>query len=270
MKKLFIFSTLFVITIIFTNCNENNNEKIEVLNSEQIILNDFIKNKCVGYRGNKNDILKDEYITKYKEDFKKLSDSIKLIENWKGKIVSIDLSNWDSFGQTEINVDIEYDLSEFQKITFKSKRFFSKKNIDSNLLYRQLKELKVGQSIFFSGIFAKDKDDKIEFDDDFAISDYSKNELVCSPKILFHIATVTSNKLKFTETESFKICSEQLYQSWELMKGSIRGKYSKSQLSEGLKKTANLVKPYSLKFSKDEKEYYQSLTDCLKSNFDKY
>ena len=35
------------------------------------------------------------------------------------------------------------------------------------------------------------------------------------------------------------------------MKGSIRGKYSKSQLSEGLKKTANLVKPYSLKFSKE-------------------
>ena len=65
MKKLLKFSALLVITIIFTNCNENNDKKIEVLNSEQIILNDFIKNNCVGYRDNKNDILKDEYITKY-------------------------------------------------------------------------------------------------------------------------------------------------------------------------------------------------------------
>lgn len=269
MKKLFILSTLLVIAIIFTNCNENNDEKIEVLNSEQIILNDFIKNKCLGYRGNKNDILKDEYITKYKEDFKKLSDSIKVIENWKGKIVGIDLSNWDSFGQTEINVDIEYDLSEFQKITFKSKRFFSKKNIDSNLLYRQLKELKVGQSIFFSGIFAKDKNDKIEFDDDFAISDYSKNEFICSPKILFHIATVTSNELKFTETESYKVCSNQLYRSWEFMNGRIRGKYSQSELSRELSLNAKLVKKYSINFTKEEKDYYQSLTDCFKINFDK-
>ena len=204
MKKLFKFSILLVITIIFTNCNENNDKKIEVLNSEQIILNDFIKNKCVGYRDNKNDILKDEYITKYKEDFKKLSDSIKVIENWKGKIVRIDLSNWDSFGQTEINVDIEYDLSEFQKITFKSKRFFSKKNIDSN-----------------------------------------------------------------TETESYKVCSNQLYRSWEFMNGRIRGKYSQSELSRELSLNAKLVKKYSINFTKEEKDYYQSLTDCFKINFDK-
>jgi hypothetical protein len=266
MKKLFKFSALLVIAIFFSNCNENNDEKKEVLNSEQIILNEFIINKCNGCRGNKNDIQRDEYITKYKEEFKNLSDSIKIIENWKGKIVRIDLSNWDSFGQTEINADIEYELSEYQKITFKSKRFFKKKNIDSNLLYRQLKELKVGQSIYFSGIFGKDKDNNIEFDIFMTDTD---NEIVCSPKVVFNLASVTLDKLSFTETESFIISSNQLYKSWEYMNGRIRGKYSQSELSRELTLNAKLVKPYSLKFTKEEKDYYQSLTDCFKINFDK-
>lgn len=266
MNKLIVIPFLSIIAFVIISCGENKVEKKEELNSEQITFNEFIINKCKGSRGNKNDIQRDEYLTKYKEEFKNLSDSIKIIENWKGKIVKIDLSNWDSFGQTEIDVDIEYELSEYQKVTFKSKRFFKKKNIDSNLLYRQLKELKVGQSIFFSGIFGKDKDDNIEFDI-FMTDNY--NEIVCSPKVIFNLASVTIDKLSFTETESFIISSNQLYKSWEYMNGRIRGKYSQSELSRELTLNAKLVKPYSLKFTKEEKDYYQSLTDCFKINFDK-
>jgi hypothetical protein len=53
------------------------------------------------------------------------------------------------------------------------------------------------------------------------------------------------------------------------MNASVKGQYSSGKLSSELKKIAQIIKPYSDKFTKEEKDYYQSLTNCFKMNFDK-
>lgn len=266
LNKLF---SIILFAMLFSSCTETKKKENEFFKNEQLIFNNFIKSKCEGYRGAGNDIKKDEYISKYKQDLKNITDSIKIEKNWYGKITEIRTSNWDSFGLTEINVEIEVEISEYQKIKFQSKNVYSIKDIDSNLLYRQLKELKEGQNVYFTGIFGKDSKDDLEFYNIGISSDYSKNETVCSPTFIFNLAAVSTSKLNFINNENFKVCDEQIINTWKLMNESIRSKYPSSKLSTELKKIAIIMKPYSDKFTKEEKDYYQSLTNCFKMNFKK-
>ncbi len=149
-------------------------------------------------------------------------------------------------------------------MTLISKRFFNNKNIDSNLTYRQLKNLTTGSTVYFDGFLAKDKENKIDYDILFSSGNEDK---ICDPDINFYLVSVSKDKLNFISSENFKKVNNIQLGIWKIMEDRVNKKISEAQFKNKLNEFKKQVEPLVTSFTPEEKEYMQSLTDCLALQF---
>lgn len=261
-KRIVFFSLL---TIFLIGCQNQAEKKADVPeNLQQDKFLSFLKANCAGYENQKNDIQRGEFLKQFEKDFVSFSDSLGILTNWKGKLKRIKTFDWTTNNVTEVEVEIEINLASYQNLTFVSQRFFSNKNIDSNLTYRQLKNLTNGSTVYFDGFLAKDKDNKI----DYALSlSLDKSDKICSPDIKFYLISVAKEKLKFTDSDIFKIANSVQLEIWKAMDDAVNGRINKAQLQSKLNGFKKQIDSVSSKFSPEEKAYFQSSTDCLSLQF---
>ncbi len=151
-----------------------------------------------------------------------------------------------------------------QELTLISKRFFSNKNIDSNLIYKQLKNLTTGSTVYFDGFLARDKDNKIDYDVLFSSDNRDK---ICDPDIIFYLVSISKDKITFTSSDKFKKINEIQMSIWQTMEDRVSKKITEKEFKNKLNEYKKQLDPLAASFTKDEKEYFQSFTDCLASQF---
>lgn len=239
-------------------------KKLESENTQQAHFLSFMTKTCDVYRKQSNDIQRREYFNQFEKDIIKLSDTLGIFSNWKGTIKEIKTFDWSSQNSTELDVEIEIKLSEYQEITFISKRFFSNKNIDSNLTYRQLKNLTTGSTVYFDGFIARDGDNKIDYD---ILMSSDKRDKICDPDMKFYIISIGKNKLQFTTTDTFKKVNTIQMNIWKTMEDKVSKKITETQFNNKLKNYKKQLDPLVASFTPEEKMYLQSFTDCLVSQF---
>lgn len=239
-------------------------KKSEPENTQQEHFVSFVTKSCDTYGNQSNDIQRREYFNQFEKDIAKLSDTLGVFSNWKGTIKEIKTFDWSSQNSTELDVEIEIKLSEYQEITFISKRFFSNKNIDSNLTYRQLKNLTTGSTVYFDGFIARDGDNKIDYD---ILMSSDNRDKICDPDMKFYIISIGKDKLQFTTTDNFKKVNTIQMNIWKTMEDKVSKKITETQFKNKLNDYKKQLDPLVASFAPEEKTYVQSFTDCLVSQF---
>ncbi len=250
--------------LLFGCQNQTQQKKTDPENPQQEHFISFLTKSCDTYENQGNDIQRREYFNQFEKDIVKLSDTLGVFSNWKGTIKEIKTFDWNSQNSTELDVEIEIKLSEYQEITFISKRFFSNKNIDSNLTYRQLKNLSTGSTVYFDGFIAREGDNKIDYDILFSSDNRDK---ICDPDIKFYIISIGKDKLQFTTTEKFKKVNTIQMNIWKTMEERVSKKLTETQFKNKLNDYKKQLDPLVASFTPEEKTYVQSFTDCLVSQF---
>lgn len=255
---------LGLLLLLLFSCQDQQQKKIEPENIQQDKFINFLMKSCENYGNQGNDIQRREYFNQFEKDIISLSDSIGIFNNWKGAIKEIKTFDWSSQNSTELDVEIEIKLSEYKELTLISKRFFSNKNIDSNLTYRQLKNLTTGSPVYFDGFLARDKENKINYDILFSSNNEDK---ICDPDINFYLVSISKDKLNFTSSDNFKKVNNIQLNTWKVMEDRVDKKITETQFKNKLNEFKKQAEPMVSSFTPEEKEYMQSLTDCLGSQF---
>jgi hypothetical protein len=250
--------------ILLLSCQSATEKKVEPENSQQEHFIKFLTKSCETYESQSNDIQRREYFIQFEKDIVKLSDTLGVFNNWKGTIKRIKTFDWSSQNSTELDVEIEIKLSEYQDITFISKRFFNNKNIDSNLTYRQLKNLTTGSTVYFDGFVARDADNKIDYD---VLMTSDNRDKICDPDMKFYIISIGKDKLQFTTTDKFKKVNSIQMDVWKTMEDKVSKRITESQFKNKLNDYKKQLDPLVASFTPEEKAYVQSFTDCLVSQF---
>jgi len=111
--QLRLFSALGL--LLFVSCQNPTQQKTaEPENPQQDKFISFLKKNCEAYENQSNDIQRREYFNQYENDIIKVSDSIGIFNNWKGTIKEIKTFDWSSQNSTELDVEIEIKLSDYQ------------------------------------------------------------------------------------------------------------------------------------------------------------
>jgi hypothetical protein len=256
-----------LILILFYSCQDTNNKKdinIEPENLEQKLFSNLITQSCNDFRYYTNDIQKREFFNKYDERLNKLSDSLEFFNNWKGQISDIKISDKSNENMVELNIELEVRLSEYQKITFHSRKYFSNKNLDSNLIYRQLKILNKGTIVYFDGFIAKNSENKIDYN---ILYNHEDREKVCNPYLEFYFVSISEKIFEFKNKDDFNKIQSIQSNIWKSMNNLVENKITERQFRANIniyKKQLDLIIP-SLNYQ--EKSYIESFTRCLAMQF---
>jgi len=270
MKKLNRFLCLLFLLVLFS-CQYQSKTKSDVKSTPENIQQDkfisFLKLNHEIYNGISNDINKSEFVSKYENDLANLSDSLGIFRNWKGQIDDISIFDWTTDNLKEITVRLDINVSEYYHLTLTCQKMYSTKNIDSALVYRQLKKLVKGQDVYFDGILSRDKDNKIAYNSLFTSNTEPDNGKLTTPYMNFNIISISREKFTPTNLSNFDKTIETQLDIWKSMNDYTKGIITRSSLQRKLKMTAIEIKPIVDSLSYDEKEYIKSLTNCMSDQF---
>lgn len=246
---------------------QKNEEKPKPENIQQDKFTTFLKQKHNAYERAGNDIAKSEFVSKYEKDLVDLSDSLGIIKNWKAVVEDIIVFDWTSYDAKEITVELKINLSQYYDLIFFCKKMYSNKDINSSLVYRQLKTLRKGQTVYFDGILSKNKDNKIDFYTFFSGNTEPDNGTITRPYINLNLISISRSKQSINNSEKInKILTAQL-DVWKSMNDYSKKKISQKVLQRKFKSIAKEIKPLTDSLSKEEKDYIQSVTTCLGDQF---
>ena len=262
------FTIFFCVLISFFGCQNPTQQKVtQAENKQQDKFIGFLKEQCNDYSTKVNDIQRKEFFDQYEKNIVNLSDSIGILNNWEGTIKDIKTFDWSSNEATELRVELEIKLSDdYQKLTFISDRILANKSLDSNLIYNQVKNLTIGSSVYFDGFFSKNKANKLDFKSPITFDNKDK---ICDPDINFYLVSISKNKLAFTNSDKFKKVNEIQLAIWKTMEDRVEKKITESQFKNKLRDFKNLLEPLATTFTKEEKQYVASMTNCLVLQFNK-
>jgi hypothetical protein len=254
--------TLLLIGVFILGCeNSTKNKKESSENAQQDRFVSFMKKNCDAYEKMSNDIQKNEFYSLFENELVKLSDTLGVFTNWKGTIKNIQIYDWGSSKATQIKADIELKHSEGKILKLKCEKYFNKNEIDSNLTYRQLKTLSNGSIVYFDGFLARNKDKKVDIEKTFSIG---ANE-ICEPAFKFHIISITNEKLEFTSQDNFKQAIQIQTQVMQAVDERANKKISEMEFTKRVKDFKKQLDNLNVLFTKEQKAYFQSYTDCLVS-----
>jgi hypothetical protein len=262
---------LFVIILFFASCNfiQSTNNGIVFQSKEQNRFKEFIlqNNNMNSYLG--NDIKKEEHYKKYLIELASLSDSIGIFKNWEGQIIKIEVEEPSIFNGLKenyrlLNIEIKIQLEpEYQYVTLYCKKLFKVNEADSLLLYRQAKNTSVNSEIYFDGFISKNSENKVNFETSIMPSDtYYMGEL-SYPNIKFHIISLSSEPLKFTNNADINLLMNKNLFVWKSMTDFSKRKISRNKLKTIMADCKSEIETPMSKLTLEEKNYIKSYTDCL-------
>ncbi len=269
---------LFVISLVLVSCNLNqsSNNGIVFQSKEQNRFKDFIlqNNEKNAYLG--NDIKKEEHYKRYLTELASLSDSIGIFKNWEGQIIKIEVEEPNIFNGLKdnyrlLNIEIKIQLEpKYQYVTLYCKKLFKVDEADSLLLYRQAKNTSVNSEIYFDGFISKNSENKVNFVTSFMPSDtYYMGEL-SYPNIKFHIISLSSAPLKFTNNANINLLMNKNSLVWKSMTDFSKRKISRKKLKTIMAECKSEIETPMSKLTHEEKNYIKSYTDCLSLEFQDY
>jgi len=246
---------------------QKSEEKSKPENVQQDKFTTFLKQNHNAYERAGNDIAKSEFVSKYEKDLVDLSDSLGVLKNWKAVVENISVFDWTSYDAKEITVELKINLSQYYDLIFFSKKMYPNKDINSSLVYRQLKNLRKGQTVYFDGILAKNKENKIDFYTYYSGNTEPDNGTITRPYINLYLISVSKSKQSINNSEKInKILNSQI-DVWKSMNDYSKKKISRKDLQRKFKSIAKEITPLTDSLSKDEKDYIQSVTICLGEQF---
>jgi hypothetical protein len=244
--------------------NSNNSNIVQTENSQQDQFVNYLKKQCVAFENQINAIQKKDFLTNYQKQIVLLSDSIGLFKNWKGTISKIETSPGVTSDKiTVLKLEIKIKLGDYRDITFVSNKIIENTTLDSNLLYGQLKNLRVGSSVYFDGFIAKNKDNEFDYRG-YHLHD---EDNICDPEINFYTVSVSPIKLTFANSANITKVTDIQFKTFKRMEESVKGKISSKELKNYLNEYKVEADPLMKSLVLDEKKYIYSLTESLGSQF---
>ena len=166
---------------------------------------------------------------------------------------------------TVLTLEIKIKLGDYKDIVFESKKFIENTSLDSNLVYGQLKNLRVGSTVFFDGLIAKNKENQI----DYSSYHLHDEDNVCDPQINFYTLSISPTKTAFANSTNISKVTDIQFKTFKTMEESVKGKMTSKELKNKLSDYKSEVEPLMKSLTTDEKKYVFSFTECLGSQFNK-
>ncbi len=265
MKKI---TRMLIVSLLLLGCqNVDQNQKAE--SPQQQKFADFLQKNCNEYGHQLNDIQRMDYLKQFEKDIVKFCDTLGVFHNWKGKIKSIT-----TFEGESIEIDVDIEVFGKSKVNFINKRFFTPYNkkpgdpkpqslfVDSELIYRQLKNLTVGTIVYFDGFIASDSDGISYTGQSGKDNPFSSGlDKICYPDMNFYLISISKDKLQFSEKlKQINIIQMNI---WKTMNEKASNILTENQFVSKLNEYKKQIDPLFHTLNANEREYTKSFGDCL-------
>ncbi|MCE5174669.1 MAG: hypothetical protein ABFC90_09560 [Bacteroidales bacterium] len=240
MKK----TSLVVISIVFLfiACNSIKQKKeVLILEPQEERMISYINNNYY-LIFNENEVKAKDALDQYDKSLKNIVDSCRLFHNWRGVISSIEIPVESPDGHILLKVNIELGLKGNCNISFNHEEdIYSKKEVDSSYIYNQLKQLEIGDTVYFDGFMLRDiKNNFIYNPDSFDV--HPHNIL----NFQFYIVSLSKEKSIIDDFEKIKILESSCRNSYKYLRLKTNGVITNVQLNkytEEIGSTYEALKP---------------------------
>jgi hypothetical protein len=196
---------------------------------------------------NCNKFLELEQETQLKKTVTKFTDSLKLAENWIGTLSYL----YPTKGFTDGSMIIEYEMtSDFKRnkdFKLEGKAVFVESELDSALLYNQIKGLQEGSKVYFDGVFLHDL---------YEITDYT-------PRVAFLLVSITREKTP-EKSEALRALIDKQLKTFEVLQSSILKNTTEKELQSYLDSQVQSYDSLVSLLNAKELQYNKSLERGLK------
>lgn len=245
--------------IILLICSLISCEKAEHLNYENVTQKVFIS--FVESAQNlyfKNEIEQGEKQIEYDESLEIKLDSIKLFENWKGKIIEITRNDENGFSKISFSLIPNYFNKEsIDQLKFDCNHIVEIDKANNDSIYQTLKNISNNDEVYFDGFISRNNQGNINY----STNKYFNNRIV-NNNFQFHILTISSNSIP-EKSEELKKSINSLFNNMKYVEDFRVGKISKKEFQKRINNTKKSFENLPLK----EKEYLSKLNQYLQMDY---
>jgi len=245
---------IFPLICFLISCNQPIKKKQEALDKSQSELLTLIDSLHNSFSYSMNDILKSEWEERFKSIYLSKVDSIGYFENWKGKLMDIELVDAnDNIQVLRFNIETKFNNGE-SDFDLVSGTAFYKDETENHLINNQVKNLGNHSIVYVDGFIQKDENG-INFR---AID----SDLYISPDVRFYTVSISEKPLKSKSqnlTNILELDRKNIFKVPKKLRKNMSGRdYQKYLDLKGKEYNARV-----LNLSDEEKEYLQSYTIAI-------
>ncbi len=209
-----------------------------------------------------NDIQEREFNDSVKLAIGEYMDSTKLFINWKAQIQHI--SSYETGDNSmALSFELEYAPEEYRKVTFDVNYVVPKDSLDSDKIYKTVKNLRDYSTVYFDGFIRTKANGEAHYN--YSLSD---DHLMHSyPDFKFFIVDINPESKGDTISGNLRKAIDLSFKAIEPLKQNFRKEISKKESDRRVAEIAPLFKSAKEKLTNEERAYINRLTEALTVNF---